>query len=348
MPTLRKFLVLILLLMSLAARAGALEERTVRVDSFRALRAGHVRAVQALKAEHLGKQIEFQISFKMRNFPKLLARLATGEKVPRDEMEARYLPLAADYQATLQWAKAQGLTVTQTDPLRLALFVKGTVAQIQNATRAQFAEVTVKDGTYTSAISAPSIPSSLSPAVLGINGLQPHIHPVHMASGLQPQIDNAPPYLIKEIEGAYDATNLGYNGAGQTIAILIDTFPQSTDLTAFWSHNGISQSLSNIQEIQAVAGTLDAVTGEETLDTEWSSGIASGATIRIYATTDLSFTGQGPGAHHRGSAESADHAAALHQPRSRRDGGVQCAVDDGFAVLCHDRQLRGQHLRLFR
>jgi kumamolisin len=246
--------------------------------------------VQPLRPEHLGKQIEFQIALRMRNFPKLLARLAAGERVPRDEMEARYLPLPADYQATLLWAQSQGLTISGTDPLRLGLFVKGTVAQIQNATRAQFAEVTANDGTYTSAITAPSLPEGLSPAILGVNGLQPQIHPHHLSSGLQPQLNNAPPYLVKEIEGAYDATNLGYNGQGQTIAILIDTFPESTDLTQFWTHNGIAQSLSNIDEIQAVAGTLDAVTGEETLDTEWTSGIASGADIRIYATTDLSFT----------------------------------------------------------
>jgi kumamolisin len=258
-------------------------------DSVRVLQSARVRAVQPLRQEHLGKQIEFQVTLRMRNFPKFLARVATGVKVPPDEMEATYLPLPADYQAVVDWAKSQGLTVTKTDPHRLGLFIKGTVAQIQTATQVQFAEVTVADGTYTSAITTPSLPAALSKAVLGVNGLQPHIHPHHVASGLQPQIKNNPPYLVKEIEGAYDATNLGYTGAGQTIAILIDTFPESTDLTSFWSFNGIPQSLSNIQEVQAVPGTLDPIEGEETLDTEWTSGIASGATVRIYATTDLSF-----------------------------------------------------------
>src|SRR5205085_3287947 len=35
--------------------------------------------------------------------------------------------------------------------------------------------------------------------------------------------------------------------------------------------------------------TLPAPEGEETLDVEWSSGIAPGATIRIYATGSLQF-----------------------------------------------------------
>ena len=45
-----------------------------------------------------------------------------------------------------------------------------------------------------------------------------------MAS-VQPETADKPPFLVKEIEGAYGAANLGYTGAGQTIAILIDTFP---------------------------------------------------------------------------------------------------------------------------
>ena len=282
-------LIFLLFVLGGAARA-AIEPRTLLASSLKALRPDRVRAVQPLRKEHLGREIEFQISFKMRNYPKLLARIAAGERVGRADMEANYLPLQADYQAAVEWAKDQGLTITQVDPLRLGLFVKGTVAQIQSATRAQFAEVTVADGTYTSAITAPSLPVALGRGVLGMNGLQPHIHPHHVSSGLQPEIANHPPYLVKELMGAYDGTNLGLTGAGQTIAILIDTFPQSSDLTAFWSYNGIAQSLSNIDEIQAVAGTLDTLSGEETLDTEWTSGVASGAKIRIYATTDLSFT----------------------------------------------------------
>ena len=259
-------------------------------ESIRAIDPVRVRAVQPLRKEHLARQLEFQISLRMRNFPKLLARMAGGERISRQEMEARYLPLPADYQAVVAWAKREGLTITRADPMRLGLFVKGSVAQIQAATRAQFAEVTVKEGTFTSAVTTPSVPAEFGGAVLGVNGLQPEIHPHRVASGLKPQIENAPPYLVSEIMGACGAANLGYNGAGETIAILIDTFPATSDLTSFWSTNGIPQNLSNITEVQAVAGTLDPVSGEETLDTEWTSGIASGAKIRIYATTDLSFT----------------------------------------------------------
>jgi kumamolisin len=290
MPPYRKILLLFAVFLSMAGGAWAVSEpRTMLPESIKALNPAKVRAVRALRREHLGNEIEFQIALRMRDFSKLLARESTGVRISQEELEQRYLPLPADYNAVVQWARDQGLTVTQTDPMRLGVFVKGTIAQIQAATRAQFAEVTVAEGTFTSAVTAPSIPATLANAVLGVNGLQPHIHPHHVQS-VQPQIANAPPYLVKEILGAYGASNLGFTGAGETIAILIDTFPASTDLSAFWTHNGIPQSLSNITEIQAVSGALDAISGEETLDSEWTSGIAPDAKIRIYASRDLSFT----------------------------------------------------------
>jgi kumamolisin len=70
---------------------------------------------------------------------------------------------------------------------------------------------------------------------------------------------------------------------------VIDTFPNNNDLLAFWADNGVPQSLNHIEKIQVVAGALAAPSGEETLDTEWSSGMAWGAMVRVYATTDLSF-----------------------------------------------------------
>jgi kumamolisin len=50
----------------------------------------------------------------------------------------------------------------------------------------------------------------------------------------------------------------------------------------------VSQSLSNIEFVQVVSGTLPAPSGEETLDVEWSSAIAAGGKVRVYATKDLS------------------------------------------------------------
>jgi len=94
---------------------------------------------------------------------------------------------------------------------------------------------------------------------------------------------------VSEILHAYSADGLSVTGNGQKIAILIDTFPNDSDLTAFWQQNNLPNTLNQIEKINVNGEQLPAPEGEETLDTEWASGIAPGATIRIYATGTLQF-----------------------------------------------------------
>ena len=146
------------------------------------------------------------------------------------------------------------------------------------------------DGEYTSAITAPNLPGDLAPLLVGINGLQPQIH-AHKHI-MRPQATAAStasftPSAIVQAYGAKSVYTQGYTGSGQTIAIVIDTFPAKSDLQLFWANTAINQSINNITFIQAVTGTLDAASGEETLDTEWSSAMAPACHVRVYACTDL-------------------------------------------------------------
>jgi kumamolisin len=103
-------------------------------------------------------------------------------------------------------------------------------------------------------------------------------------------VANAPPYLVSEVLKAYNGDQLGATGAGQTIAILIDTVPDDGDLTRFWQVNNVTGSLNRIEKVNVQGGTLPPTEGEETLDAEWASGIAPDARVRIYASGSLSFT----------------------------------------------------------
>jgi kumamolisin len=104
-----------------------------------------------------------------------------------------------------------------------------------------------------------------------------------------PNVANAPPYLVSEVLKAYNADALGVTGKGQTIAILIDTFPADSDLTTFWQRNNLPTTLTQISKINVTGSQLPAPEGEETLDAEWTSGIAPGAALRIYASGTLQF-----------------------------------------------------------
>ena len=246
-----------------------------------------------LNSSEASAPLEFEVALKMRNFDELQARLAHGERIPAEEMAAKYNPTDADYKKVSDWLAVQGFEVTRRDKNNLAIFVRGKVSRIQTALQVSFARVSLEGSEYTSAVTAPTLPADLASVLVGINGLQPHLR-MHRHAIVRPSSlsDTNPPYLPRQIAQAYNATGLytsGVTGTGQSIAIVIDTFPAKSDLISFWSTYGVSQSINNISFIQVVAGTLPAPEGEETLDTEWSSSIAPGAKVRVYAAQSLDF-----------------------------------------------------------
>ena len=278
--------------------AGAASAQTARVASPESIREvattpGAAIARQALTAAESGATIDFEVVLKMKNFSELQRRAHGHERIARAEMREKYHPAAADYAAVVAWLKSEGLTIRQEDASHISVFGSGTVQQVSRAFQTTFARVSFEGREHSSATTAPTLPAGIAEAVLGVNGLQPHLAPHKHSRAVAPNPNsttgNGPPYLPSQILKAYHGAGLAQNGAGETIAIVIDTFPRNSDLTAFWSACGVQQSLANIQQVQVVAGTLPAPSGEETLDVEWSSSMAPGAKVRIYATLDLGF-----------------------------------------------------------
>jgi subtilase family serine protease len=213
--------------------------------------------------------IDFSIALKMRNPAELEQRIANREILSLDEISAKYFPTAAETEAIRSWLVAQGFEVIPAEPHELSVFARGTVTRLQQVFGVTFGRVQFAGEEHTSALSPPSLPSNIAGRVLSVNGLQPHLHPfVHFIGktigGPGKSISNSAPYLVSEIAKAYGAA-LG-NGAGQKIGIVIDTFPSDSDLSAFWADNSVPQSLSNIEKIQVVAGTLPSPSDEATLD----------------------------------------------------------------------------------
>ena len=240
--------------------------------------------------------MEFEVALKMRNLAELQKRIARGEIISPAEMEQKYDPSAADEQAVVDWLNSQGLAVSGRDKSHLSILVRGSVGQIGHALKVNFARVALEGNEYTSAITAPSVPATIAPVLVGINGLQPHLRAHHHLLRPDSLSTNGAPYLPSQIAAAYNANGMyaiNVNGAGQTIAVVMDNFPAASDLTSFWQTYGVNQSINNISFIQVVPGTpFTDVAGisEATLDVEWSSSIAPGAQVRIYGTPDLSYS----------------------------------------------------------
>jgi kumamolisin len=251
------------------------------------------RDVQVLGAADPQTSLEFQVALKMRDFATLRSRIANGEVIPEAEMVASYYPLSTDYSTLVDWLQRQGLTIQKTYNNRLTLVVRGSVAQVSRALAVPLYHVKVAGKPYTATNTPPSLPEELSQFVLGVNGLQNYLGASKFSRVFTPQSTTqpyAPPYSVRDILVAYNAQSIRFTGGSQKTAIVIDTFPADSDLTTFWAINGIPQNLSNIEKVNVTGAALPAPSGEESLDVQWSSSIAPQSKVRIYATSNLSFT----------------------------------------------------------
>lgn len=238
--------------------------------------------------------MEFEVALRMRNFAEFQARVRRGDLISFQELTDKYLPSHEDYRKVCEWLEGFGLTVTRNDLHHLGVFVTGSVAQVSDALGVGFARAAADGSESTVAITAPNVPSELAPAILGVNGLQPRA-PKRRESVSAAQSPASPGALSVTVAGntytqpsdiatAYGMSGSNLTGAGQTIAIIIDAVPDTSDLTAFWKACGVSQSLANYTSIPVGGGpTPSGHVFEASLDVEWTSSLAPSAKIRVYA-----------------------------------------------------------------
>ncbi len=208
-------------------------------------------------------------------------------------LDTTYLPQPAQYESVLAWLIANGMTIEQTHSSRLTIDFAGTIGQISSLFDVHFSSILINGEPYISADSIPSIPAAFAGVVLGINRLQPQIQPhkliVRRAAVAASASIPEPPFTPSSVNQAYAAKRLSSTGERSTTAVIIDTFPLTSDLTTYWDVTNVPQSLSNISFIQTFFGTMPSPTGEETLDTEVASAFAPAGKVRVYGSTDLNY-----------------------------------------------------------
>ena len=93
----------------------------------------------------------------------------------------------ADYQTLVHWLHGQGLSINAgAFPQHTEIEATGTVDQVGKTLDVRFGRVEVDGRSYVAAVSAPSLPTALGGAVIGINGLQPFLR-MHPKVGTAPE-----------------------------------------------------------------------------------------------------------------------------------------------------------------
>jgi sugar lactone lactonase YvrE len=251
----------------------------------------------ALTAEESAASVHFEVALRMRNLDELQARVTRGDVVSRAELEAKYLPLAADHARLISWLESQGFEVADADSSHLAVFATGSVSRVQDSLQVKFARVAAPDGEYTAAITAPSLPADVGAPVVGIHGLQPYLRHRPMVQTLAPASGRAGAqaatgYDAWQVFGAYGFPGT-LDGTGQTIGVFGFAKPLTNDLTTFWASNGTQNLTTNVANVQVGSGPgsganapSKASTTEASLDAEWVSSLAPKAQVRIYEANE--------------------------------------------------------------
>lgn len=263
--------------------------------------APHGLIVHAAVLDHSNDRLDvlFSLGIPAEAKAKLAEKVLKGEVVDPKELIQTYAPKAEDAERLTAWLKAEGFEVTQTTADKTSIYARGTLAQIEKSLAVKMVRVTQNGIAYNAARNAPSLPNEVGAPVQAVIGLQPFRQATkksrrYQATGLAAHASaaNAPPYLVKQVLGAYNADGTGVTGAGQRIGILIDTLPKDEDTEHFWSKNHQTATAGRVEKVNVknlAPADLPPVEGEESMDVQWASGIAPGATVRVYACGSLAF-----------------------------------------------------------
>lgn len=280
---------------------------------------------EALSPQSRNRTLDLQISLLPSNEQELQRRVDNGERLTASDLR-KYQgdPQAAESVAA--WLRSQGFKNVIITSDRTAVFSQATVDQVQKSLNVKMESVVVDGKRVVSAATPPQLPAEIAASVTGIQGLQPWVRAQRRAitrrvyeqrvRDEEPSRDSPPQGLlpnataggghtivpgkaalaplalkISDVLHWYNAHTLGTSGRGQTIAVLIDTFPNRSDLRKFWEQNGLKIKDQQVRfvDVRAPGAKLPGPEGEESLDVEWTSGIAPGAVIAVYASGSLNY-----------------------------------------------------------
>jgi hypothetical protein len=222
------------------------------------------------------------------------------------EIGARFGPTQSDIQTITAWLQQQGFTINAVYPNGMLIDFSGAAGRIRAAFHSEIHNLSVDGVAHIANMTDPQIPAALAPAVVGVVALHdfaPHPKygrksPANAEAGeftysncSQVLGNTCYPVAPADLATIYNFNPLyssGITGANQTIYLIEDTnFYNNTDWTTFRDGFGLSTKNFPTASFTTVhpGGCSDpGVTDkgdyqEATIDVEWSTAAAPGATI---------------------------------------------------------------------
>jgi subtilase family serine protease len=206
------------------------------------------------------------------------------------------------------WLHREGFTITSVAQSNNAIGFSGSVASVERAFQTQIHTYSVNGETHFANATQVSIPGTLAGVVSSVRGLndfrvQPRIAKQlkSAASGLQADFTSgiSGTHLVAPGDFAtiYDVSPLysaGFTGKGVSLAVVGRTDIVPADITDFRAAGGLSANNPTVVTVpgttpeSVTAGAASGDLAETDLDLEWSGGVATGATVYLVNSNDVS------------------------------------------------------------
>jgi subtilase family serine protease len=224
------------------------------------------------------------------------------------ELGRNFAPAPEDLEKITAWLEAHGFTVNVVYPSGMAIDFSGTAGQVRAAFHTSIHAYEVNGARHIANASDPRIPAALAPVVSGVVSLHDfRPHSMRAARGDYSYVSGGLPMQAvtpADLATIYDFNPLfdkGVTGTGQTVTVIEDTnLYSASDWVTFRSVFGLtaysSGSLSTAHPAPSSGANncwnpgINSDDFEATLDAEWASAAAPGASIVVAACADTTTT----------------------------------------------------------
>jgi hypothetical protein len=275
----------------------------------------HVRpAVASGQAVPVGvlpptQRLNLAILLPLRNQPELTSLLAQlydpsspeyRQFLSVAQFTERFSPTEQDYQAVVNFAVANGFTVTDKPSNRLLVDVNGSVAQIEKAFHVKMTvyQHPTENRTFYSPDREPSLDLSVPVAhIAGLNNFsipRPTLKRDTTGQGIHRNVGSGPggSYLASDMRAAYYG-NGSLTGSGQSVGLVEFDGYNLSDVNGTFDGQSYTVAINNVL-IDGASGGSDGDDGEQVLDIVQAIGMAPGMTqVLVYIAPINSSIGVG-------------------------------------------------------
>lgn len=197
---------------------------------------------------------------------------------------ARFGLSRSDIGTTTAWLVSHGFNNIRVANNRNQISFDGTVAQIESAFSVEMHSYLVNGVPHLANASEPSVPAGLAGSVVQIG----HLHDfapkprAKVKSNLTSYVSGNHFLSPEDFATIYDLQPLysgGFDGTGQTIAVIGQSTVTTTDLNNFRSAAGLPASTVTMTLAGGTGAECSGDEGESDLDIEWAGGVAKKAQI---------------------------------------------------------------------